>query len=81
MTGGMGSAMSGFGMVNMWTPLLLGIAFLALLVWAFAEALRREERPVIVRNTTFEDVLRGRLDRGEISAREFEEALRQLRDS
>ncbi|MGB3681315.1 MAG: hypothetical protein WA990_02395 [Rubrobacteraceae bacterium] len=44
-------------------------------------ATRREERPVAVVVSVFEDLLRERLARGEISGREFEYALRQLRDS
>ena len=81
MMGGMGSIMSGFGMAGIWILLLLGTVLLALLLWTMAGAFRREERPVAVVGATFEDVLRGRLERGEISAREFEDALRQLRDS
>ncbi len=64
--------------MNLW---FLGIALLALLAWVLTGMSRREEQPVLARVSTVEDVLRGRLAHGEISAREFEYVLQQLRDS
>ncbi len=81
MMGGIDSMMSGSGMAGMWILWFLGIALLALLAWMLTGMSRREEQPVLARVSTVEDVLRGRLARGEISAREFEYALQQLRDS
>ena len=81
MMGGIGSMMGGFGMAGIWVPLLLATVLLVLLVWTTSGEFRREERPAVVVSATFEDVLRGRLERGEVSAHEFEHALRQLRDS
>jgi len=81
MMGGIESIMGGFGTVGMWMFLLLGTTLLALLVWALVAALQFGGRPVVVTSATFEDVLRERLERGEISAREFEDALQQLKDS
>ncbi len=75
MMDGMGSMVSLFGLAGMWAVLL------ALLAWALDRMVRPEERTVVVRAATAEDVLRERLACGEISAREFEDALRSLRDS
>ena len=82
MMDGMGSIVIGFGKVEMWIFLVSGAVLLAFLVWALAGTLGRpRQQPAIVPGTTFEEELHGRLERGEISARDFEDALRQLRDS
>ncbi len=82
MTTGMGNTINGFGMAGMWASVILWAAVLALLLaWALAGTRRREEQPIPVRIITTEDVLRERLARGEISAREFESELLVLRDS
>lgn len=73
----MGGMMSGLSMVGMWISLLLGTVLLALLAWALAGVLRREARPVAVRNVRAEHAPRERLARGEISAREFEDKMRR----
>lgn len=78
MVGGLGTMMSGFGVAGIWILWFLGIVLLA---WMIAGMSRREEQPVLSRISTVEDVLHERLARGEISTREFEEALQQLRDS
>ncbi len=67
-------------MAGMWLALLLGVVLLALMAWTTVGASSRSQ-PVTAKVRTAEEVLRGRLERGEISTREFEHAMRQLRDS
>lgn len=81
MLSGIEGEVASLGMAGVWVPLLLLAGLLLLLARTPVGESRREERPVAVRTTTIEDVLRGRLARGEISPREFEDALRVLRDS
>ena len=82
MMDGIGNMMSGPGMAGMWSPLFLWVVSLALVAWVVAKKTsRREEQPVVARVSSIEGVLRERLARGDISVREFEDALRQLRDS
>ena len=77
----MGRMMSGSGMAAVWILWVLGIALLAHLASMLTGMSRRAEQPVLARVSTVEDVLRGQLERGEISVREFECMMRQLRDS
>jgi len=65
--------MSIFGGAGMLVPLLLWAVLLAFLAWAMVGILRREALGV-ERSAMAEDVLRERVARIQISAREFEEA-------
>lgn len=58
-----------------------GAATLALLAWFASTTTQRGELSVPARTTTVEDALRKRLEQGEISLREFEDALGMLKDS
>lgn len=78
---GIGNIVGGFSTMGMWILLLSWPVLLAFLVWAPVKELRREGRPVVVMSATVVDVLRERLERGEISSSEFEDALCMLRDS
>jgi uncharacterized membrane protein len=66
--------MSIFGGAGMLVPLLLWAVLLAFLAWAMVGILRREALVVVERSAMAEDVLRERVARIQISAREFEEA-------
>ena len=74
MGGGGGVTMSIFGGAGMLVPLLLWAVLLAFLAWAMVGILRREALGVVERSAMAEDVLRERVARIQISAREFEEA-------
>lgn len=71
--------MSGFGAAGMLAPLLLWGGLLALLAWTLAGMFRREREPVRARTVSEEEFLRARFVRGEISARQLNAALNDLR--
>lgn len=75
MLGEVGSTVRLFGLESVWA------VWLALQAWKLDSTARAERVPVVVRVATVEDVLRGRLARGEISERELEDELYALRDS
>lgn len=73
------SMTDGLGSVWMFLPPFLWAVLFGVLIWMLATALKRRPEPVKVVGRDPEETLRELLARGEISAREYEEALASLR--
>ena len=73
------SMMDGLWSAWMFLPPLLWAGLIGVLIWMLATTVNRRPEPVRIGGSNPEETLRKRMARGEISAREYEEALAYVR--